>query len=407
MGIRRFDCEAVIAQTSRAVVTAMGMLAVLVGCNNGSSRALPPNDGGRADTNADAVRADAQASPDAQGTPGSQPSPDVAPDTNGGRDTQRADGGDAVAMQTGPDMGADASRGPDADAGAGPKKDAGIAPADAGRDADAQTTGDSAPGPSQPDAGSGPDGDPCAGGTTYPDSTTAKAAVSDYGWVRLGGASSPIVELDTTMVVPDTPAASGTLFLWPGLQPLQGGANYATLNNGVLQPVLTWGPTCAPNAPAQPYKSWWISGQYVNTYITSSSPNYGAYTGCHGGPGMTVTVGDTLDMRLVLSGTAWTQTVTKRGTAQSVSYTLDMLGQAQASAEWVIEEYSAKPVSDVVFTSSVITFASSAKSVCQPAQRGSNDYFSAPRLSADGLRCCIGKIILRAQGVAATTPNTP
>jgi hypothetical protein len=84
-----------------------------------------------------------------------------------------------------------------------------------------------------------------------------------------------------------------------------------------------------------------------------------------------------------------------------------MLGQAQGSAEFVIEEYSSKPLSDVIFTSSVITFDSAAKSACQAIQRGTNDYFSAPRASTDGLRCCVGKITLRAQGVPASTPNSP
>ena len=47
--------------------------------------------------------------------------------------------------------------------------------------------------------------------------------------------------------------------LWPGLQPDGPGANDQPLDNGVLQPVLTWGPTCAPNAPdGDPYGSWWI-----------------------------------------------------------------------------------------------------------------------------------------------------
>ena len=255
---------------------------------------------------------------------------------------------------------------------------------------------------------SGTEGDPCAGGTTYADSTTAKALTDGYGWVRLGApTSNKIVEFRTTMLVPETPAATGTLFLWPGLQPLRGGANFSALDNGVLQPVLTWGPTCAPNAPAQSYKSWWISGQYVNTNISSSSPNYAAYHDCHGGQGMNVTVGDLLDIRMALDGNDWTQTVTNRRNSQTVSYTLDMLGQAQLSAEFVIEEYSSKPVSDLIFTSSLITFASAAKSSCQPAQRGKTDYFTAPRASADGLRCCIDKVTLRAEGVAATTPDSP
>ena len=405
MGFQRSGRKAIIPQSARAVALAVGLLAAIAGCSSGTSRSVPVKDAGRSD--ADAV----SASPDVQ--------PDAEPaDSNRGPDNRLADaaspkpetGDSAPAADRGPDAGADSGRGPDAESDANPRKDAGADlgsndVGNVGRDADARSASDA--GVPNADSSPGIDGDPCAGGTTYADSTTAKVSVSDYGWVRLGVASSPIVGFDTTMIVPEEPAASGTLFLWPGLQPLRGGANFSALDNGVLQPVLTWGPTCAPNAPAQSYKSWWISGQYVNTNITSSSPNYASYSDCHGGPGMSVAVGDMLDMRFALSGTTWTQTVTNQRTAQSVSYALDMLGQAQASAEFVIEEYSSKPVSDVVFTSSVITFASSAKSVCQPAQRGTNDYFSAPRASADGLRCCIGKVILRAEGVAATTPNAP
>jgi hypothetical protein len=394
-----------------AMASAMGMTATLVGCSSGTSQSTPAKDAGRSDAGADADLAPPVSQPGGQ--PDAERSADVSPDTGHGPETQLADAADSTSgtgdvgpADRSPDAGTEARRGADAGADADPRRDAGADAGstdvgNAGRDADAQSPGDARP--VTADSSPGTEVDPCAGGTTYADSTTAKATVGDYGWVRLGVAASPIVEFDTTMLVPETPPASGTLFLWPGLQPLRGGANYATLDNGVLQPVLTWGPTCAPNSPAQSYKSWWISGQYVNTYITSSSPNFASYDGCHGGPGMTVAVGDTLDMRFVLNGTAWTQTVTDRRTSQSVSYTLDMLGQAQSSAEFVIEEYSSKPVSDVVFTSTVITFASSAKSVCQPAQRGPNDYFSAPRVSADGLHCCIDKVILRAEGVAATT----
>jgi hypothetical protein len=263
------------------------------------------------------------------------------------------------------------------------------------------------------DGGSGdgvPDTDPCAGGTTYAASTSARTSTSGYGWVLLTAPTNnnnQVVEFRTVLSVPATPPASGTLFLWPGLQPIHASANFDVLDNGVLQPVLTWGPTCAPGSPAQSYNSWWISGQYVNTNITSSSANYSAYYDCHGGPGMTVAVGDDLDLVFALKDTSWTQTVTNRRTSQSVSYTIDLLGQGQNMAEFVIEEYSSKPVSDVIFTSSVVTFASPAQTACQPAQQGINDYFSAPRASVDGLRCCIDKVILRAEGVAATTPDSP
>ena len=131
---------------------------------------------------------------------------------------------------------------------------------------------------------------PCAGGTTgkASDATGAMSTpVNGYGDVEFDiSTQTQIVGLHTTLTVPAKPPASGTLFLWPGLQPLPGGKNYDPIGNGVLQPVLTWGGTCAPTAPNS-YASWWISAQYVNTYGTDQG-----YTGCHGGQGMDVAVGD-------------------------------------------------------------------------------------------------------------------
>jgi hypothetical protein len=105
------------------------------------------------------------------------------------------------------------------------------------------------------------------------------------------------------MVVPPAPPASGTLFLWPGLQP--DGVNFEPIDNGVLQPVLTWGPSCAPGKQPRTYSTWWISGQYVNT-----NGQVSGYTGCAGGTFMSVNVCDTLDIDMVLSGTNWIQTIT-------------------------------------------------------------------------------------------------
>lgn len=127
-------------------------------------------------------------------------------------------------------------------------------------------------------------------------------------------AQSPrqIVRLQTTMVVPPKPPASGTLFLWPGIDP--DGANFDPINNGVLQPVLTWGPSCAPGTQPLDYSTWWISGQYVNT-----NGNVSGYTGCDGGPIMSVNVCDTLNMDIALAGTVWTQTITDVQTNQTVT----------------------------------------------------------------------------------------
>ena len=306
-------------------------------------------------------------------------------------------GGDASTVR---DAGADTGlplRDASADASSSDLDASGDARADTGAPPDASTPDDAGASPCEP-GGSGRASDDDAGSTT---------ATSGYGDVNINVASSnQIVFFQTTLTVPvEPPGGLGTLFLWPGLQP--DGANFDTLNNGVLQPVLTWGGTCAPMAPSDPYASWWVSGQYVNTYIQPSSPNYAAYNGCHGGPGMDVQTGDALLMTMQLDGMNWVQTVADSRSGQQVSYTLDMLGQAQTWAEFVIEPYSRPPTADVVFTSTTVTFASPERSACQPTSRGEDDYFAQPLSSADGRTCCVSRIVLRGQGVAATTPNGP
>lgn len=227
-----------------------------------------------------------------------------------------------------------------------------------------------------------------------------KTRTNSYGFVDIAASSkNQILSLTTTLAVPVKPTANtGTLFLWPGLQP--GGANYDPIDNGVLQPVLTWGPTCAPNAPRNGYASWWISGQYVNTYGSDMG-----YTGCLGGNGMNVQVGDELAMVMTLNGTVWHQAITDSVSQTSVSYDIDMLGQAQNYAEFVIEMYTENPAADVVFTATTVTFADAEAAACQPIVRGINDFFTDPKVSSDGKQCTFDRIVLRAEGVPATTPN--
>lgn len=217
--------------------------------------------------------------------------------------------------------------------------------------------------------------------------------VTGYGTVLISTKSSvEIVRLQTTMLVPPEPPASGTLFLWPGLQP--NGANFDPIDNGVLQPVLTWGPSCAPGKQPRAYSTWWISGQYVNTF--GSDPGY---TGCLGGPIMSVEVGDTLQIDMALAGTIWTQTITDAQTGQSVAYSLDMMKQAQNLAYFVIEEYSSAPVSEVIFTDTTLTYGAADAADCKLNTRGQTDFVSVPVPSADGRSCAIQEIILRAQGI--------
>ncbi len=230
----------------------------------------------------------------------------------------------------------------------------------------------------RPDDGGGDAGaDECAGGITgeSSDSSGSKTSASGYGSVEFSvSTQTQIVGLRTTLTVPAKPPASGTLFLWPGLQPLPGGKNYNPIGNGVLQPVLTWGGTCAPTAPST-YASWWISSQYVNTY-----GSYMGHTGCLGGQGMNVSVGDVLDIDMTLGGTVWNQEVSDRQTGDTATFSIDMLGQAQDWGLFEIESDGSKPVTDVIFTSTVLTMAAADAAACQPSARGTNDYFSAPAL---------------------------
>jgi hypothetical protein len=206
-------------------------------------------------------------------------------------------------------------------------------------------------------------------------------------------APNQILSLKTTMKVPKEPSARQTLFIWPGLQS-RGSADPARIGNGVLQPVLTWGPSCAPRRPSDPYAAWWISGMYVNVTTGAAGP-----TGCAGGDFLSTELGDLIAMEMSVKGTDWTQTMTDLRTMETVDFTIDLKGQVQNNAMWIIEVPSGltvRPAEDVVFTQSVLTF-SSPVTTCQPNQAGTTDYFSAPVLSRDGLHCCYDEIILRAQ----------
>jgi hypothetical protein len=276
---------------------------------------------------------------------------------------------------------------------------------------------DSGPGTTGPDANSmadaaidtGPSGSGegagCVGGKALsPSDAPGVMASNEYAAVKWSvSTTTQLVGLKTTMIVPAKPTAmSGTLYVWPGIQPLGNSKNYQPIGNGILQPVLSVGPTCAPGAPND-FASWWISGQYVNVSTGAAGP-----TGCLGGPGMDVAVGDALDIAMTLSGTVWTQLITDRQTSKSVKFDMDLKGQSQNWATLAIEiPDQLLPTSDVVYTSTELTFADSDQAACQPSQHGPTDYFATPYASQDGKTCCVSRVILRAQGVAATTKNGP
>jgi hypothetical protein len=209
-----------------------------------------------------------------------------------------------------------------------------------------------------------------------------------------------ILSVHTIMKVPSKPAPTqGTLFLWPGLQPLQ---MDMTVGYGVLQPVLAWGTSCAPGT-VKTYDTWWISGQYVGT-----TPGSWTNVSCEGGDVMKVEVGDELDIDMTLNGTVWTQVITNKSNGKSVNFMRDLKGQKE---QWLINSIelkgSTKPVDDVIFTKLVIKLSDSQPKACVPNVKGTTDYFAPPRVSSDGKTCCISKLILRASGVKPSSPDEP
>jgi hypothetical protein len=206
-------------------------------------------------------------------------------------------------------------------------------------------------------------------------------------------APNKIARFQTILPVPKVPAQRSTLFIWPGLQH-SGGSDPGRIGNGVLQPVLTWGPSCNPKAPTRgtDYTGWWISAMYVNVSSGAAGPG-----GCAGGDTMDVAVGDRLYIDFTSKGNDWTQTVVNLNNMKKVDFTIDLKGQDQNWAIWDIETPgSSRPAEDTYFEKSVLTFTSPVTS-CQPTSAPEVDYFSAPILSPDGLHCCFEKMILKAR----------
>jgi hypothetical protein len=236
----------------------------------------------------------------------------------------------------------------------------------------------------------------CAGGEVGMDSDS----VMTRG--RSGGRNLAVIMLNisppntvsrfiTTLVVPKTPSSRSTLFIWPGLQH-SGGEDPGRVGNGVLQPVLTWGPSCARSAPpsASSYSGWWVSAMYVNVSTSAAGP-----TGCAGGDAMDVAVGDRLVMDFTVEGNDWTQAVTNLSNMKKIDFTIDLKGQDQNWVIWDIETPSqSRPAEDTIFEKSVLTFTEPVTS-CQPTSADEVDFFSAPIKSPDGMHCCYEKIILK------------
>lgn len=290
-------------------------------------------------------------------------------------------------------------------AGAGASSSAGSASAEARAGANAVMAG----------AGRGGFGAAGAGGSVGANEDTCGTIPSQpAGKVTSGRVGGPgLIEYDvdapnvfnrlrTTLSVPAQPAPSGQIFIWSGLQPTPNGMNFQPIGNGALLPVLTWGPSCAPDAPAG-YSSWWISPTYSN--LSASDPQY---SGCHTGKAVVASPKQLLDIEVRLDGTKWTEKIVNRDTLAMSEFSLDLKGQAQGRVFFDIElPTSNKPTEEIVYTNTVLSMDMSDPNACQPIVRGMNDFASKPRVSSDGRHCCIDRIVLRASGVMATTMDPP
>jgi Putative Ig domain len=199
----------------------------------------------------------------------------------------------------------------------------------------------------------------------------------------------------TVPPLPPVPTAPGAaLFLWPGMDPATNSTNFLPINNGVLQPVLSWGPSCAPTPQPTPFSSWWISAQYVNTF--GSDPGY---SGCLSGPSMLVNPGDVLLLNLSLDAASgiWTETVTDANTIQSVVFAINMQGQGQNWAYWAMEFwYGATINTPVTLTNTTITFQSpDTAGWCSSSQGANSAYiYTPPTPQNSATQCFISSVVL-------------
>jgi hypothetical protein len=196
-----------------------------------------------------------------------------------------------------------------------------------------------------------------------------------------------IIELSTNLIVPDEPAHFGTLFVWPGIQPRK--ANHP-IGNGVLQSVLTWGPSCAPGIQPPAYSTWWISAQYVNN--TRKEPD-----DCLGGPIMDVRPGDNLSIQIKFSGSNWTQTIHNPRNGAIAGFKFDIQNQVQKFAYFDIElgRDGGPPVSDAIFTQTMMEFETPDNLNCTVKEIGDEDSTTPPVVLNGGKQCYIEKIVLK------------
>lgn len=276
--------------------------------------------------------------------------------------------------------------------------------ANAGSGANAATAGAGSAGIGAAGAGgsSGQNEDECGAIPSQPAGKVTSGRLSGSGLIGYElKAPNVFTRLRTTLAVPAEPVANGQIFIWPGIQPTPTSTNLQAIGNGAFMSVLTWGPSpCAAGAPSG-FSTWWIAPTYSN--LGASDPQY---SGCHSGKVTLAEPRQFLDVEIRADGTKWIQKLVNRDTMEASQFSMDLKGQAQGRTFFAIELPTGnKPSEDIIFTNTVLSMDMPDPDACQPFMRGTNDFASKPRVSADGKHCCIDRIVLRAPRVMATTTD--
>ncbi|KAI4528654.1 hypothetical protein K525DRAFT_259030 [Schizophyllum commune Loenen D] len=211
------------------------------------------------------------------------------------------------------------------------------------------------------------------------------------------------------MKVPAIPANDldgQTLFIWPGIQPgnalNEANGDPAGVGNGVLQPVLTYGPSCVPGD--HPEDQWYISGVYVGG---GANPDYDV--SCFGGDVMEVDPEDLVTCIMELKdGTVstWDQTcINLSNNNQTVTFEKDLGGQLQSWGELIVENPTDQSRTDWTFpaffyNTELVSDKPMDSSVCIIPETDKAYKSKNSALSQDGLSCTLG-------GIAIFNPDLP
>ncbi|KAJ3250386.1 hypothetical protein HDU77_006720 [Chytriomyces hyalinus] len=245
-------------------------------------------------------------------------------------------------------------------------------------------------------------------------------------WV-LEDAGNSFSAFKATMVVPQQPVKPGSYFIWLGLESTSSSANYKPVGNGVLQPVLTFGHSCAPNTDqiANPNGTWYVSGLYVNL---GQDNNFPEAFGCKGGNVMDVMPGDHLvsSITRMPGSSIWVQTITNKGKACqpqsggvplskngkdcSVQFSYDMMNQAQTFAILEVELLHNATVDfnvefrDILLSTDTRDSSVDSGAFCSSAAvLGTVEKCSDIKLREDGLLCKVHSCVFQASRVNPIT----